>query len=257
MIIMDQKIIMNLIIVFSLMLLTKSKDNSTLSNYQSISLTNLNGIFEPDFDQKIIIGNLEYTFLSKENGDIITLDAKYLDIISIKNNDTGNDLKYTFGEKNEKLGTPLNIKYDYKKGDIIHVNISYKTTPEGSSVQFLTKNQTVDKTHPYLFTMSEMIYGRELLPSQDTPAIKFTFYLGIKVKEDIRGMISGIFDHYDNDTNIYYYRQDIPVPNYLIALAAGKIVERKINDMITIYSESGFIDLAYDELKDQMHKIFN
>ena len=102
MIIMDQKIIMNLIIVFSLMLLTKSKDNSTLSNYQSISLTNLNGIFEPDFDQKIIIGNLEYTFLSKENGDIITLDAKYLDIISIKNNDTGNDLKYTFGEKKMK-----------------------------------------------------------------------------------------------------------------------------------------------------------
>ena len=39
-----------------------SLDNSTLSNYLNISLKNLSGIFEPDFINKIVKGNLTYTF---------------------------------------------------------------------------------------------------------------------------------------------------------------------------------------------------
>ena len=124
--------------------------------------------------------------------------------------------------------------------------INYNTTSKGSAALFLEKGQTIDKKYPYFFTISEMTYGRELLPSQDTPAVKFPFYLGIKVMNPLRGMISGLFDKKDNDTTddttIYYYEQKIPVPNYLIALAAGDIVEREITDKVSIYSEPGYVD---------------
>ena len=89
------------------------------------------------------------------------------------------------------------------------------------------------KKFPYFFTMSESILGRELLPNQDTPAIKFPFYLGIKVPKEIKGMISGIFDKEEiinDEFKIYYYYQKIPVPNYLISLVAGDIKEKSITE---------------------------
>lgn len=53
---MDIKIILLFIgihLVFS-----KTKDTSTLSNYEDIELTSLTGIFTPDFENQIIKGNL-------------------------------------------------------------------------------------------------------------------------------------------------------------------------------------------------------
>ena len=90
------------------------------------------------------------------------------------------------------------------------------------------------------------------MPSQDTPAVKFPFYLGITVNKELRGMISGIFQNEveQNEIKTYYYKQDIPVPNYLIALAAGNIQERNISDDISVFSEPEFLDQVAKELED-------
>ena len=244
------------IILSVLLLLVNSLDNTTLSNYKTIRLVNLEGVFEPDFEQKILKGDLAYTFIAQEDGSEIILDTRNLNITSIKCED--NDLEYKFDEENESYGIPLVITKEYKKDDAFKINIKYTTTEEGNSAQFLNKKQTVGGEHDYFFTMSEMIVGRELLPSQDTPAVKFPFYLGIKVPKDLRGMISGLFVKVEEegDTKTFYYKQEIPVPNYLIALAAGNIVERNITDNISVYSEPEFIQKVYDELED-LPKILN
>ena len=77
------------IIVFFLLLdLSQSLDNSTLSNYQNIKITKLEGIFEPDFNLKIVKGILTYHFTSVVKDDKIILDTKNLFISSIINDDT-------------------------------------------------------------------------------------------------------------------------------------------------------------------------
>ena len=98
-----------------------------------------------------------------------------------------------------------------------------------------------------------MTSGRDLIPSQDTPAVKFPFYLGIKVMSPLRGMIGGLFERKeenDDNTTTFYYYQKIPVPNYLIALAAGNIEERKINDNISVFTEPSYINNATQEFED-------
>jgi leukotriene-A4 hydrolase len=98
-----------------------------------------------------------------------------------------------------------------------------------------------------------MTIGRQLLPSQDTPAVKFPFYLGIRVKNPLRGMISGLYDKNEtngDDTTTFYYNQKIPVPNYLIALAAGNIEERIVNEQVSVFSEPEYIDEAVKEFED-------
>ena len=255
---MEIKYYFQIITIFSLLFLTKSLDNSTLSNYQAITLVHLSGIFEPNFTEKIVYGNLTYNFTANLEGEEIKLDTKNLEIMKVTH-ETGEELNYTFdeSEENKRLGMALNIHSSFKEGENVVINIQYKTTKSGRSAQFLNKSQTYGKEHEYFFTMSEMILGRELLPSQDTPAVKFPFYLGIKVPKPLRGMISGIYiNETDNgDTTTFYYEQKIPVPNYLIALAAGNIKERNISDNISVFSEPEFVNKTFDELFDFLPKI--
>ena len=97
------------IILFLFITLVKSLDNSTLSNYEEITLTNLTGVFEPIFEEKIVAGDLTYTFIAKVDGSKIILDTKYLSIKSITDIDNGEALTYTSGEKDENLGVSLII----------------------------------------------------------------------------------------------------------------------------------------------------
>ena len=243
----------SIVIFFLLLALSNSLDNSTLSNYKDITLTKLEGIFEPDFKEKIVKGSLTYTFTSNVKGEEIILDTKYLSISSVKDANSTEPYEFENGEENEYLGVPLVIKCPYEPEQEIKITIDYNTTTDGSSAQFLNKEQTIGGTHEYFFTMSEMILGRELLPSQDTPAVKFPFYLGIKVPETLHGMISGLFDKDEKNedgTKTFYYKQEIPIPNYLIALAAGNIVGKEIDENITVYSEPEFVDNVYNELHD-------
>ena len=261
---MKSNCMFQIIIILSLLLLfIKTKDNSTLSNYEDIKLTKLSGVFVPDFERKILNGSLTYTFSPKKTGNKIILDTKYLDIISITTTDSKENISYKLDEENtdKNLGVPLVIDYDYEPDNDVMITINYTTTENGSSASFLEESLTMGGKHKYFFTISKRILGRELLPSQDTPAVKFTFELEIKVPKELRGMISGLLQkeekNEDNITKSFYYKQDIPIPNYLIALAAGDIEGRPINDMISVFSEPSFVGKVEEELKEFLPQILN
>ena len=118
---MKTKLLFQLIFLLSLLLLSKSLDNHTLSNYETITVTNLEGTFQPDFDSKIVSGNLTYTFQAKEDGNQIVLDSFYLEIESIFKviEPEPKQLGFSFGETDEKLGTPLNIECEFKQNELI------------------------------------------------------------------------------------------------------------------------------------------
>ena len=63
---------------------------------------------------------------------------------------------------------------------------------------------------------------------------------------------SGIYQNkIDNgDTMTYFYEQKIPIPSYLIALAAGALEERVLSDRTKIYGEKELVDLAVYEFED-------
>ena len=240
-------------------------DISTLSNYKDVPINYIYGEFKPDFDNKIIYGELNYNLEAMNDGDKIIFDTIALNIKKVyevidPKEDEFRELEFSFGEEDENLGTPLIIHLNYFLGDYIIIKIIYETTENGTSAQFLTKEQTFGKQYPYFFTQSEMILGRSLLPCQDTPDIKFGFDLSIIVPKDLRGMISGRFrkeEIYSKDNNykIYEYGQkEPPIPSYLIAMAAGNIVERKINDIISVFSEPEYINDVYNELYEDLPK---
>ena len=259
----------SLFLIFSLSLLVDSLDISTLSNYENIPINYIYGDFKPDFEKKIVYGNLKYNLQANKAGNQIIFDTNKLNIKNIykikdpkEENYKEEEVNFSSGKEDENLGTPLIISINYKIDEYIQIRIEFETTTEGSSAQFLTPEQTFGKIHPYFFTQSEMIMGRSLFPCQDTPAVKFQFDLNIIVPKELRGMISGIYrsnETYSEDENymIYNYVQENDVPSYLVSLAAGNIVEKKITDMISVFSEPEFVEEAYNVLKDDLPKALN
>jgi len=241
---------------------TSSIDSFTNSNFDVISISHLSGEFDIDFEKKIVHGDLFFKINTLDEGRKIILDTKNLDIQNVVKKVENEDkvLDFSFGNEDEVLGMPLIIDYGetFKKGEEFTINIKYSTKDTGKSATFLTEEQTIGKKNPFFFTVSKMILGRQLLPSQDTPAVKFPFYLSIKVPKNLRGMISGVFEkeELDGDKKVYYYEQKNPIPNYLISLAAGNIVERNITKNISLYCEPEFIEDASEVLED-FPQLFN
>ena len=228
-----------------------TKDTNTFSNYEIIQQTKLEANFDIDFDQKVIHGQVKLYLTAIKDGEVIVLDTRALSIKSVIDSDTGEELEFVIDKLYDldANGVPLKIYKEYSKGDNIAILIYYDTTDGGSAVQFLDKEQTTGKQYPFMFTQCESILTRELLPIQDTPAVKITTYMGLTVPKPLFALDSGIYQSkIDNGNSVtYFYEQKIPIPSYLIALAAGAIEERVISDRSKVYGEKELVDSAAEE----------
>ena len=175
-------------------------DVNTYSNFQEIIQREVNLDVSIDFENKSMFGTIKtkYEILNTSLENIV-LDLHGPDVssISLINGELEKiDLDYYIYDKNEDkdaLGTPLvinilslknknNKEYEniIKKKEII-ISIEFKTNEKCNGIQYLTKEQTRSKSHPFMFTQCEAILCRTLFPIQDTPSVKSIY----KVKTSI------------------------------------------------------------------------
>jgi hypothetical protein len=82
-------------------------------------------------------------------------------------------------------------KETYSLNEEFIIRINYSTTKDSECVQWLNTNQTHLKQYPYMFTTSEPILGRSLIPCQVN-------YLKKAILKKIYKLIN------DNFFNIYF-----------------------------------------------------
>ena len=248
------KYILNFLITFILIYFSNSKDLSTFSNYEIIRQTNIELSFKIDFKNKIIEGIEKIYFTALKDGEVIILDTKSLKINSIIDSDTGEEIEFIFDKQYELdgLGIPLKIYKTYNKDEQIAILIKYNTTKDSMSIDWLEPEQTSGKKYPYMYSQGETILNRELYPTQDTPSVKSPVNVAITVEKPLFAVESGLYQgKIDNgDTYTYFYEQKIPIPSYLVAIAAGALEERVISDRTKIYGEKEVVDLAAYEFED-------
>jgi len=128
----------------------------------------------------------------------------------------------------------------------------YSTTLESSAVQFLTRDQTADKRAPFLFTQCQAIHARSLLPCQDTPGLKCPFTASVTVPEGLTALVSALStgaSETSDGSSTFRFEQTVPVPSYLIAIAAGVLEERPIAGEATmsVWAEPSVVEAAAAE----------
>ncbi|KAI8967114.1 peptidase family M1-domain-containing protein [Mycotypha africana] len=230
-------------------------DVSTQANIDQVLTKHLHLNWNVDFENKNIHGSVRLNLVSLvDNVEKVILDTSYLDIKSVM---YGKDsLKFDVAERYASLGSALTIqipKID-KAGTNFQLKIDYETTENCTAVQFLTPEQTLGGKHPYLFSQSEPIHGRAMIPCQDSPSVKVTYSASVRSHLPVvmSALRTGIDEDPDQGTGFktYHFKQETSIPSYLIAIAVGNLVGQDIGPRTTVWCEPEMIKQAAWEFSD-------
>jgi leukotriene-A4 hydrolase len=246
----------------SLTLQVNKEDISSFANFDKIQQTNIFlNIYEINFDLKTISAKVTIDFLIlNENEQRIILDSKSILIKSVKEiseSGSSRDLSFHLYDKNsnkDALGTPLVIELNEskKKNSKISIEIDFTTTSQSFGLTWMDKTQTLKQEHPFMFSQFQAILARTVLPCQDTPAVKIPVQCEITCEKPLTALFAGIETGREEKGNFitFKYKQDIPIPTYLIAFACGKLEYGKLSDRCGVWTEEGLCEKAVKEFEN-------
>lgn len=118
--------------------------------------------------------------------------------------------------------------------------VKYETTDKSTALNFLSKEQTLEKEHPYLFSQCEMIHARAMLPCQDSPGVKAPYTAKVKVVAPLKAVLGAILtkESTEDGFNIFEYEMPQKLPAYLISLFAGNVTYKKISERCGVWAEA-------------------
>ncbi|XP_062338916.1 leukotriene A-4 hydrolase [Osmerus eperlanus] len=236
--------------------MASASDPCSFSSISKCLTKHLNLTYNVDFESHVLKSKVALTIeVLEDNFSSLTLDTKDLKISKVTAN--GQAAKFALGPKHSYMGTPLEITlpFDLSRGQHVIVEVTYDTAPTASALQWLTPAQTAGKKHPYLFSQCQANHCRSMVPCQDSPSVKHTYYAQVSVPKELVAVMSAVRDGQvpdpqDNSRVIYRFRQPVPMPSYLIAIVVGALESREIGPRSRVWSEKEFVDQAAFEFSE-------
>jgi leukotriene-A4 hydrolase len=226
--------------------IVKARDLHTLSNADNVTIMHLDLNLNVDMTGKQLRGWAIWDIDNKSGTQELRLDDSKLLIDTVLVD--GQYVQYSMGNNQEHLGTALIIPISKSSKKVA---IKYKTGKDATALQWLDATQTTGKKHSFLYTQSESIYARSWIPCPDGPGIRFTYSARIQAPKGMLAVMSASGNPQQiNDSTIYHFNMEIPIPAYLMALAVGDIKFSKIDERTGVYAEPEMIDKVRYEFAD-------
>lgn len=221
-------------------------DSHTLSNYKEVSIDHSHLNLTVDFNSKLIHGSVTHTINNPNKDSVFILDTKYLSIEAVSDQD-GNKLDFSYGEKDDLLGVPLMVLVN---SNTKKVTIAYSTTNKSEALDWLNAEQTSGKDFPFMYTQGQSIFTRSWIPIQDSPGLRITYSADVTVPAGMLPVMSAANPQIKNNTNVYSFEMNQPIPPYLIALAVGDLQFKQIDYRTGVYAEPNMLESCVDEFAD-------
>jgi aminopeptidase N len=218
-----------------------TKDSHSFSNPAEAVVKHLDLDIKVDFDTQTISGIASWTIENTSKGNQIIFDENTLNITKVTLGNDEKETQFKLGDSVEYHGKPLRIKIE---PNTTKVNIYYNTTKDGVALQWLKPEQTADKKKPFVFSQGQSIWTRTWIPCQDSPGVRFTYNAKVSVTKDVMALMSAVNPQQKNDTGVYTFKQDKPIPSYLMAIAVGDVEFKSIDNRTGVYAEHSVINKA-------------
>ncbi|MFN5942233.1 MAG: M1 family metallopeptidase, partial [Bacteroidota bacterium] len=214
------------------------------SNAQEVSCKHLQLAIQVDFEQQQLRGCATWEIENKD-ADELHLDTDQLSIDSV----LVDAAKVVFQKDATvpHLGERLRIPIQKNSKQVA---IYYKTGTHPRALQWLTAQQTLSKTKPFLYTQSESIYARSWIPCPDGPGIRFTYDARVQVPLGFMALMSAENPQSLAKDGQYQFHMPIAIPAYLMALAVGDIAFKAIDARTGVYAEPTMIAKAANEFSE-------
>jgi leukotriene-A4 hydrolase len=165
------------------------------------------------------------------------------------------ELGFHFTTSTACFGTALEINLATldQLSEKLELHVTYRTSPTATALQWMEANCTMGKQHPYLFSQCQAIHARSIIPCQDTPLVKFTYSAKVGSPAAITVLMSALHTKtvdVSADLKEFHFEQSIPIPSYLLALAAGALVSKDLGERSRVWTEKEMIDRAAYEFAE-------
>ncbi len=234
----------------------RNHDESSYAEPAKTLLTHLELDLTVDFDKKQLAGTatLDVNWYD-DAASTLVLDTQDLTIGKIEGGDGTGDWKsltYSLAPADPVLGSKLTINMPTpgKAGHMRQIRITYATSPHASGLQWLDPAMTEGKTQPFMFSQSEAIHARSWIPLQDTPSVRFSYTAHISTPKDAMALMSADNDPAATRTGDYTFTMAQQIPSYLIAIAVGDLVFKRISDRSGVWAEPAMAPKAAEEFAD-------
>ena len=229
-------------------------DDHSYAKPQEARVTHVDLDLTADFESKTLRGTASLTLEAQANAKQVILDTKALDIEGVTDA-SGGPLKYVLGKGDPMMGRPLTISLPQGAQKVV---VRYRTTKDGTALQWLDPAQTAGKTQPFLFSQGEEINTRTWIPTQDSPAIRQTYSARIVVPRALTAVMSadgkltpdGEDVPGDATEHVFRFTMSKPIAPYLIAIAIGDIGFKAEDSRTGVYAEKVMLDKVAYEFAD-------
>lgn len=230
-------------------------DKSTLSNYTHVVPTNILLEWNIDFEKQVFSGSAEQSVKVLVGGTSeANFDSSKLHIDSVTIN--GAAAEFSVASPHAVLGSKVSVTIpeDLRaEGSTFVIRFNYSIDPDASAVQWLPASATKGGKHPYVFTQSQAIHARSLIPCMDSPAVKTPYQAVVTAPSWSTVLMSAVSESTtasESGVSTFVWNQPVPTPAYLIALAAGNLTSRDISDRVRVWSEPEEIDAVHYEFAE-------
>ncbi|KAH8409632.1 hypothetical protein KR222_011783 [Zaprionus bogoriensis] len=227
-------------------------DPSSYSQPELITTEHSSINWQVDFASTKLRGSVLHRFnvLSSELEQIL-LDVRDLDIKNATLLSGGSELpiNYFISDRVPDMGQKLTLELPAgtAKGNL-NVRIDYETASNASGLQWLNPAQTLGKQHPYMFSQCQAIHARSVMPCQDTPAVKFSYDAVVQHPSELTALMSALIDK--QEAGKTHFKQEVPIPAYLVAIAIGKLVSRPLGANSNVWAEEAIVDACAEEFSE-------
>ncbi|XP_039481238.1 leukotriene A-4 hydrolase isoform X1 [Drosophila santomea] len=205
-----------------------------------------------DFGATKIQGSVLHRFkVLTANLDKILLDVRDINVTNATLLAGGSELPINFfiSDAVDDIGQKLTLELPSgtAKGSL-NVRIDYETSSSASGLQWLNPAQTLGKENPYMFSQCQAIHARSVIPCQDTPAVKFTYDATVEHPTELTALMSALIDKKEAGKTLF--KQEVPIPAYLVAIAIGKLVSRPLGENSSVWAEEAIVDACAEEFSE-------
>lgn len=231
-------------------------DHYTFANGDDFVTEHLHLDLNVDFDARELQGSATLRLQRlNDDADEIVLDTHSLTIEGIRFEVPENGpvpAKWSLGEKDDALGTPLTARVpgELRDSPVLELTIDYRTSPAANALQWLPADLTAGGQHPLVFSQSQSIHARSWAPLQDTPAIRFTYSARITTPPELLAVMSANNDPDVERDGVYEFDMPERIPAYGLALAVGNIFFAALGEDTGVYAEPEMLEAAAFEFAD-------
>ncbi len=205
---------------------------------QQVAVRHLALDLSVDFERRTLAGTAQLTLDRTDRKAPLVLDGDMLAIERVTDC-AGAPLRFRVGAHGS-MGEPIRIEL----GAADCVSIAYHTAPDASALLWVEPSGTAGGEHPMLFTQSQAVHARSWIPLQDSPGVRFTYEATIHPPPGLWALMSAPNPQAPPTDNVWHFRQDHPIPSYLMALAVGDFAFRPTGPRSGVYAEPSVVEGA-------------